>query len=162
MQIWQKMWRGLTIFDRYLGVIFLFNLIVLVLLDTFLRAFSVTPFMGTMELVRCFLIWSVFISLRLVTKENAHIRMGELVALSPTIVQKILNYLINSSALITFAIITFSVLKTTVNNFYNTTPTLEIPLAIFFFPTIIGFLLTTIQYGIILILSILKKDGFEI
>jgi TRAP-type C4-dicarboxylate transport system permease small subunit len=157
--IWQKVWQGLTTVDRYLGVIFLFNLIILVLLDTVLRAFAMTPFMGTMELVRCFLIWSVFISLRLVTKENAHIRMGELMSLSPPIVQKFLNFLINLTALIIFGIITFSVLTTTAHNFYDTTPTLEIPMVIFFFPTIIGFLLTTIQYAIILVSLIWKKEA---
>lgn len=159
MLIWQKIWRGLTTVDRYLGVIFLFNLIILVLLDTVLRAFSMTPFMGTMELVRCFLIWSVFISLRLVTKENAHIRMGELMALSPTIMQKFMNFLINLAALIFFGIITLSVFTTTAHNFYDTTPTLEIPIVIFFFPTIIGFLLTTIQYAIILVAQIWKKEA---
>lgn len=161
MQIWQKIWRGLTAADRYLGVIFLFNLIILVLLDTVLRAFSMTPFMGTMELVRCFLIWSVFISLRLVTKENAHIRMGELMALSPPIIQNFLNFLINLAALIIFGIITLSVFTATVHNFYDTTPTLEIPIVIFFFPTIIGFLLTTIQYAIILASLIWKKKAVK-
>lgn len=162
MVIWQKIWRGMTTLDRYLGVIFLFNLIILVLLDTVLRAFSMTPFMGTMELVRCFLIWSVFISLRLVTQENAHIRMGELMALSPPIIQKFLNFLINFAALIIFGIITISVLKTTTHNFYDTTPTLEIPIVIFFFPTIIGFLLTTIQYAIILVSLIWSKKRVRI
>lgn len=153
-----KIWRVLTTIDRYLGVIFLFNLIILVLLDTVLRAFSMTPFMGTMELVRCFLIWSVFISLRLVTKENAHIRMGELMALAPARLQKFLNFIINFAALIIFGIITISVLTTTAHNFYDTTPTLEIPMVIFFFPTIMGFLLTTIQYALILISLICKKE----
>ncbi|MGB9698935.1 MAG: TRAP transporter small permease [Thermodesulfobacteriota bacterium] len=161
MLIWQKVWRGLTTVDRYLGVIFLFNLIILVLLDTVLRAFSMTPFMGTMELVRCFLIWSVFISLRLVTKENAHIRMGELIALSPPIIQNFLNFLINLAALVIFGIITLSVLTTTAHNFYDTTPTLEIPIIIFFLPTIIGFLLTTIQYAIILVSLIWKKEALR-
>lgn len=157
MAIWQKMWRGLTKVDRYLGVIFLFNLIFLVLLDTILRAFSLTPFMGTMELVRCFLIWSVFISLRFVTSENAHIRMGELIALSPRVMQKLVNFLVHLAALIIFGIITLSVFTTTAHNFYDTTPTLEIPIIIFFFPTIIGFLLTTIQYAIILFSSFLGR-----
>lgn len=161
MQIWQRIWQGITVVDRYLGVIFLFNLIILVLLDTVLRAFSMTPFMGTMELVRCFLIWSVFISLRLVTQENAHIRMGELLALSPPIMQKFLNFLINLAALIIFGIITLSVFTTTAHNFYDTTPTLEIPIVIFFFPTIIGFLLTTIQYAIILVSLIWKKEAMR-
>lgn len=161
MQIWQRIWQGITVVDRYLGVIFLFNLIILVLLDTVLRAFSMTPFMGTMELVRCFLIWSVFISLRLVTQENAHIRMGELLALSPLVMQKFLNFLINLAALIIFGIITLSVFTTTAHNFYDTTPTLEIPIVIFFFPTIIGFLLTTIQYAIILVSLIWKKEAMR-
>ncbi len=161
MQIWQRIWQGITVVDLYLGVIFLFNLIILVLLDTVLRAFSMTPFMGTMELVRCFLIWSVFISLRLVTQENAHIRMGELLALSPLVMQKFLNFLINLAALIIFGIITLSVFTTTAHNFYDTTPTLEIPIVIFFFPTIIGFLLTTIQYAVILVSLIWKKEAMR-
>ncbi len=102
MSVGQKIWRGITIVDRYLGVIFLFNLIILILIDTCLRAFAITPFMGTMELVRCFLIWSVFVSLRQVTKEDGHIRMGELIALAPPIWQQIIKLAIHLAALLVF------------------------------------------------------------
>ncbi|MGC8811871.1 MAG: hypothetical protein ACP5Q3_16655, partial [bacterium] len=69
--------------------------------------------------------------------------------------------LINLAALVIFGIITLSVLTTTAHNFYDTTPTLEIPIIIFFLPTIIGFLLTTIQYAIILVSLIWKKEALR-
>ncbi len=146
-----KSWRAVTVVDRYLGAVFLFSLIFLVILDTLLRAFYLTPFMGTMELVRCLLIWSVFIALRYVTSEGAHIRMGELVALFPGPVQKVLKVLCHLTAVAVFTLITASSISTTISNAYDTTPTLEIPFVLFFLPTIVGFLLATIQYAIILV-----------
>jgi TRAP-type C4-dicarboxylate transport system permease small subunit len=146
-----KLWRAVTAADRYLGVIFLFSLILLVILDTLFRAFYLTPFMGTMELVRCFLIWSVFIALRYVTSENAHIQMNELVAHFPIPLQRALKVIRNLTALAVFALITVSFISTTISNFRDTTPTLEIPLLLFFLPTVFGFLLATVQFGIILV-----------
>ncbi len=145
-----NLWRAVTVADRYLGVVFLFSLVLLVILDTVLRTLYLSPFMGTMELVRCFLIWSVFIALRYATSEDAHIRMGELMALFPKPFQTTVKILCHSSAVAAFGLITASTLVTTINNARDTTPTLEIPLVLFFLPTVVGFLLVTIQYGIIL------------
>lgn len=145
-----NLWRAVTVADRYLGVVFLFSLVFLVILDTVLRALYLTPFMGTMELVRCFLIWSVFIALRYVTSEDAHIRMGELMALCPRPVQRLVKTLIHLAAVAVFGLITASTIITTINNARDTTPTLEIPLILFFLPTAAGFFLVTIQYGILL------------
>jgi len=145
-----KVWRAVTAADRYLGAIFLFSLVFLVILDTIFRAFYLTPFMGTMELVRCLLIWSVFIALRYVTSEDAHIRMEEVVALFPGPVRRALKILCHLTAVAVFALITVSFISTTITNFSDTTPTLEIPLVLFFLPTIFGFLLATIQYAILL------------
>jgi len=146
-----KWWRAVAAADRYLGAIFLFSLIFLVILDTLFRAFYLTPFMGTMELVRCFLIWSVFVALRYVTSEDAHIRMDEVVALFPGPVRRALKILCHLTAVAVFALITVSFISTTISNYRDTTPTLEIPLLLFFIPTIFGFLLATIQYAIILV-----------
>jgi len=136
--------------DRYLGVAFLFALIVLVLADTLLRAFHLTPFMGTMEIVRAFLIWSVYIALRYVHSEDAHIRMGELVSYLPETVRAALRIIIELTAVAAFALITASMLSCMIHNARDTTPTLEIPLLLFFLPTFLGFLLATIQSGIVL------------
>jgi len=149
-----KFWRMVAAVDRYLGAIFLFSLIFLVILDTLFRAFYLTPFMGTMELVRCFLIWSVFVALRYVTSEDAHIRMDEVVAFFPGPVRRALKILRDLTAVAVFALITASFISTTINNFRDTTPTLEIPLLLFFIPTIFGFLLATIQYAIILVATL--------
>lgn len=146
-----KLWRAITTVDRYLGVVFLFSLVLLVLLDTVLRTLYLTPFMGTIELVRCFLIWSVFIALRYTTSEDAHIRMGELMNLFPKPFQTAVKVLCHFAAVTVFGLITASTLVTTINNARDTTPTLEIPLVLFFLPTVVGFLLVTIQYTIILV-----------
>jgi len=145
-----NLWRAVTTVDRYLGVVFLFSLVLLVIVDTVLRTLYLTPFMGTMELVRCFLIWSVFIALRYATAEDAHIRMGEVMSLFPRPFQAAVKVLCHFSAVAAFGLITVSTLVTTVNNARDTTSTLEIPLVLFFLPTVVGFLLATIQYGIIL------------
>jgi TRAP-type C4-dicarboxylate transport system permease small subunit len=145
-----NLWRAITTVDRYLGVVFLFSLVLLVILDTVLRTLYLTPFMGTMELVRCFLIWSVFIALRYATSEDAHIRMGEVMGLFPRSFQTAVKVLCHFAAVTAFGLITASTIITTVNNARDTTPTLEIPLVLFFLPTVVGFLLVTIQYGIIL------------
>jgi TRAP-type C4-dicarboxylate transport system permease small subunit len=145
-----NLWRAVTVADRYLGVVFLFSLVLLVILDTVLRTLYLSPFMGTMELVRCFLIWSVFIALRYATSEDAHIRMGELMGLFPKPFQTAVKILCHFSAVAAFGLITASTLVTTIHNARDTTPTLEIPLVLFFLPTVVGFLLVTIQYGIIL------------
>jgi TRAP-type C4-dicarboxylate transport system permease small subunit len=145
-----RFWRAITTADRFVGGIFLFSLILLVILDTVLRAFSLTPFMGTMELVRCFLIWSVFIAVRYITAEGAHIRMGEIVAFFPKGAQRALSLITHATAVAVFGLITVSSISTTVSNARDTTPTLEIPFVLFFLPTIIGFLLATVQYAILL------------
>lgn len=144
------LWRVLTVADRWAAVVFLFSLVVLVVLDTILRALYLTPFLGTMELVRCFLIWSVFIALRFVTSEDAHIRMAELMTLCPWRLQRAVKITIHLSAVAVFGLITTSTIITTISNIQGTTPTLEIPLIFFFLPTVIGFFLVTIQYGILL------------
>jgi TRAP-type C4-dicarboxylate transport system permease small subunit len=145
-----NLWHAITTVDRYLGVVFLFSLVLLVILDTVLRTLYLTPFMGTMELVRCFLIWSVFIALRYATSEDAHIRMGEVMGLFPKPFQTAVKVLCHFAAVAAFGLITASTIVTTINNARDTTPTLEIPLVLFFLPTVVGFLLVTIQYGIIL------------
>ncbi|NWF57354.1 MAG: TRAP transporter small permease [Syntrophaceae bacterium] len=129
-------------------MVFLFSLVLLVILDTALRTLYLTPFMGTMELVRCFLIWSVFIALRYTTSEDAHIRMGEVMDLFPRPFQQAVKILGRFAAVAVFGLITASTVVTTINNARDTTPTLEIPLVIFFLPTVVGFLLVTIQYSI--------------
>jgi len=155
-----NIWRAVTAVDRYLGVVFLFSLVLLVILDTVLRTLYLTPFMGTMELVRCFLIWSVFIALRYTTSEDAHIRMGEVMGIFPEPFQAAVKVLCHFAAVAAFGLITASSLVTTINNARDTTPTLEIPLILFFLPTVVGFLLVTIQYGIILA-GLLRGDRSE-
>jgi len=133
-------------------------LITLVVVDVSIRSLSLQPFIGTIELVRCCLIWSVFISLRYTTREGGHIRMGELMTLFSDRVQYVIGIIWRISAVLVFGIVSISAVISTSRNLYSTTEALELPYLIFFFPTIVGFILVTIQYFIILIEFIKNKD----
>ena len=157
-----KLWRMVTAVDRYLGVVFLLSLIFLVLLDTLLRAIHLAPFVGTIELVRCFLICSVFITLRYVASEDGHIRMDEVMSYFPSSVQTVVKVVWHLAAVAAFGLITASAISSTIHNARDTTPTLEIPFILFFLPTTIGFFLATIQYAVTLAGFIRqRKIGFS-
>jgi TRAP-type C4-dicarboxylate transport system permease small subunit len=137
--------------DMYFGIVFLYVLILLVVLDVSIRFLSLQPFIGTIEVVRICLIWSVFIALRYTTKEGGHIRMGELLARFPEKVQHVVRLIWQASAVMVFGIISISSIISIIRNFYSTTEALNIPYWIFFLPTIVGFTLVTLQYLVILI-----------
>jgi TRAP-type C4-dicarboxylate transport system permease small subunit len=145
--------------DIYFGVFFLFMLITLVVVDVSIRSLALQPFIGTIELVRCCLIWSVFISLRYTTQKDGHIRMGELMALFPNGVQYIIGVMWRISAVFVFGIVSISAVISTSRNLYSTTEALELPYWIFFLPTIVGSILVTIQYIIILYDFIKSKNN---
>ena len=137
--------------DMYFGIIFLYLLILLVVMDVSIRALSLQPFIGTIEVVRCCLIWSVFISLRYTTKAGGHIRMDDLLARFPRKVQSVFGLVWHLSAVGVFGIVSVSSVLATIRNPYGATEALGIPFWIFFLPTIIGFSLVTLQYIVILI-----------
>jgi TRAP-type C4-dicarboxylate transport system permease small subunit len=141
----------------YFGVFFLFTLIILVVVDVSIRSLSLQPFIGTIELVRCCLIWSVFISLRYTTREGGHIRMGELMARFPEKLQYIVAITWRIFAVIVFGIISISAITATARNLYTSTEALQIPYWIFFFPTVVGFILVTIQY-IVMLVGFIKEN----
>lgn len=137
--------------DVYSGVIFLYLLILLVVMDVSVRALSLQPFIGTIEVVRCFLIWSVFISLRYTTREGGHIRMDDILSRFPRKVQVVFELAWHAAAVGVFGIVSVSAVIATIRNRYGATEALGIPFWIFFLPTIIGFFLVTLQSMIILV-----------
>lgn len=135
----------------YFSVVFLYVLILLVVVDVSIRFLSLPPFIGTIELVRICLIWSVFFALRYTTKEGGHIRMDELLARFPEKVQHVVRLIWQASAVLVFGIVSISSIISFISNFYSTTEALSIPYYIFFLPTIAGFTLMTLQYLAILV-----------
>jgi len=84
--------------------------------------------------------------------------MGELMTLFSDRVQYVIGIIWRISAVLVFGIVSISAVISTSRNLYSTTEALELPYLIFFFPTIVGFILVTIQYFIILIEFIKNKD----
>ena len=138
----------------YFGVVFLYVLILLVVVDVSIRFLSLQPFIGTIELARICLIWSVFFTLRYTTKEGGHIRMDEFLTRFPEKVQYVVTFIWQASAVAVFGIVSISSVISFISNFYSTTEALSIPYYIFFLPTIVGFTLMMLQYLVILIRTI--------
>ena len=146
--------------DRVFGILFLYLLILLVVMDVSIRALSLQPFIGTIEVVRCCLVWSVFISLRYTTREGGHIRMDDILSRFPRKVQTVFELVWYVAAVGVFGVVSVSSVIATIRNRYGATESLAIPFWIFFLPTIIGFILVTLQYVAILVRRIkdLKTD----
>ena len=142
--------------DLYFGVIFLYSLIILIVMDVSTRALSLSPFIGTIEVVRCCLIWCVFISLRYTTKEGGHIKMDDILSRFPRKVQIFFELIWHVAAVSVFGVVSFSAVIATIRNRYGVTEALGIPFWIFFLPTIIGFILVTLESLVILVRYIKK------
>ncbi len=146
--------------DKYIGAFFLMLLISMIIIQVVMRYFFSSPIIGTGELGRYFLIWIIFISAPYATRSGSHIKMEEFQSILPAKVRHILQLFTYLCAITVFGIIGVSAISTTIHNLSNTTPTLEIPSMLFFFPTISGFVLLTIEY-IILFIKYVKdfKNG---
>lgn len=140
-----KLKQILSNLDMYFGILFLYSLIALIVIDVSIKALSLQPFIGTIEVVRCCLIWSVFISLRYTTKEGGHIRMDDILSRFPRKVRAVFELIWHVAAVGVFGVISVSAVIATIRNRYGATESLGIPFWIFFLPTIVGFVLVTLQ-----------------
>ena len=159
MNLLKKPWYHIRNFDKYIGSILLFSMVILVVSQVVVRTFFHSSFVASVDLAQYFLICIVFISAPYAARTNGHIKMTELRSYLPKKIQQFLRICSCIGAVIIFAIITYSAIYTTARNLHtNATSTLSIPFWLFFLPTILGFLLLTVEYLFILYKEIILKN----
>jgi TRAP-type C4-dicarboxylate transport system permease small subunit len=127
-----------------LGLIAFLSMTFAVFLQVVLRAFDI-PMTGADEFERYLLIFLVYISLAYAARTSGHIKVDFVQEKMPRVLQKIVRNFVNILTTCVFAAIMISALITISTNLANKTPTLGIPFIVFFFPTVLGFILATIQ-----------------
>ncbi|HUZ17177.1 MAG TPA: TRAP transporter small permease [Spirochaetia bacterium] len=135
--------------DRNVAVLALFVMILLVLAQVIMRVVFLAPLVGAEEFVRYLLIWVVFIGAPFATRRGGQIRMDELQNFMPKAVRYAVRLLSFISGVGVFGIIALSAIITTLHNLTNRTATLSIPFWIFFLPTILGFVLATLESALL-------------
>jgi TRAP-type C4-dicarboxylate transport system permease small subunit len=131
--------------DRNMATVSLGLLVLLVFAQVVMRVVFLAPLVGAEEFVRYLLIWVVFIGMPYTTRYGDQIKMEELQSFMPKWIRYPVRFLSITSAIITFGIVAFASIVTTLHNLQNTTATLSIPFWIFFFPTVLGFILVTAE-----------------
>lgn len=114
-------------------------LIAVPVIQVVLRGVFVLPFVGAEELTRFLLICVVFLAYPLVVEAGENIVMGEIKALLPQRLQRIVNLAISLTALGICAFIAYATWANISANLNNATPTLGIPFWIFLAATFFGF-----------------------
>jgi TRAP-type C4-dicarboxylate transport system permease small subunit len=108
-------------------------------LQIILRQIFNRPLMGADELTM-FLVSAVIITpLGFLEKEKGHIAMEELLKVLPSIVKRILGFLISVSCTVIYFLLFLSVFNVIRNNPHIVTAMLRMPIWLFFLPCIIGF-----------------------
>ncbi|WP_319476281.1 TRAP transporter small permease [Marispirochaeta aestuarii] len=134
--------------DRNLATTALIMLVLLVFAQVIMRVVFLAPLVGAEEFVRYLLIWVVFLGMPYTTRFGDQIKMEELQLFMPKWIRYPIRLLALTSGCIIFCIVSISAIYTTLSNLKNTTATLSIPFWIFFTPTILGFVLVTIETGV--------------
>ena len=131
--------KALMNFDLILAFAALLVLLGTVLLQILLREVFLLPLMGAEEMTRYMVVWVIMTPLAFTERKNGHIIMEEIQALFPTILRKIIRFIIAVSTTAVYILIVFSVIHVFSNSANNVTATLKIPFWIFFLPNAIGF-----------------------
>jgi TRAP-type C4-dicarboxylate transport system permease small subunit len=122
-----------------LTVLLLAALVVVPSLQIVMRSIFGLPFIGSEELSRFLLICLVFTAFPLVVLEGENIVMGELKALFPAAMRRVVDLAISLGAIGSAGFIAWVTWETIFRNLRNTTPTLKIPFWIFLAATLLGF-----------------------
>lgn len=146
-----RLLRLLRTMDVYLAGASLVLLVGMTVVLIVLRSVFSVSFVGSDELSRYFLICLVFLALPEVTRTDGHIKMGELAALLPPSWRKALELVVAVSGFLSFGVVTVSTLENVLGNLGTVTPSLSMPYFLFFAPTLIGFLLVTVEYAVIVV-----------
>ncbi|MFW5872431.1 MAG: TRAP transporter small permease [bacterium] len=143
--------------DGILSSLILYAILIISLTQIVLRTVLNLPLTGVEELLRYLFISLIFIGLPYYFRKNGHIRLEGMHKFFPASLNNALEMIIKISGVLVFVIISFSAIYTMITNFKSITPTISMPFWLFFLPTIIGFVLVTIEHIKELIKS-LKKN----
>lgn len=146
--------------DMYIATLCLVSLTLLVVAQVVMRVFFLAPLIGAEELVRYLLICVVFIGAPYAARNGGHIRMEEIQMWLPFRIRYALRFLAFFSAVIAFGIVSYASILTLLKNLNNRTATLSMPFWIFIFPTVLGFILLTVEYTVLFI-GFLKKPDIQ-
>jgi len=129
-----------------------------IMLQVTLRQVFNAPLMGADEMTM-FLVSAVIITpLGFTEKDNGHIIMEEFQAMLPSILKKIIRFIISLSSTVIYILLAVSVSLVLYKNTRNMTPMLKMPFWLFFLPCIIGFFWISIIRIIKHICTLFKKE----
>jgi len=146
--------------QKYISAAILGAIIFITILQVILRAFFNIPLVGIEELARYLFISFIFLGLSYYNRVDGHIKLDGIQKYLPIKLKRIIGIVIQMSSVLVFGIITYSAIHTSITNFKSTTPTLAIPFWLFFLPTMIGFILLTVEEVFILI-RVCRKEVSE-
>ena len=146
--------RILCRLDKEISILCLAVMMITVILQVLMRELFDFPLVGAEEFVRYLMIWIVLFPLAFTLREGGHIAMTELRDMFPKPLQNGLSCVSDVCSIAVFAIVSWSSMSVIVENMNNTTATLQIPFWIFFLPNLLGFVLLTVGYFLILIKQI--------
>ena len=137
--------------DKYVATGILFALIAMVVIQVIMRTVFSQPLIGPEEVGKYFNICIVFLAAPYAARTGSHIRMREVLRLMPVRVQHIVTLCYMLSAVAVFGTIAAASVLTTIANRGNVTPTVQMPFAVFFLPTMVGFIWLTAEYLVLLV-----------
>ncbi len=144
--------------DLFISTLTLFFLVSLVVAQIVARSVFSLPLAGSEELSRYLLLWVVFVPLALVARSGEQIRMMEIRNMLPPIVVKILGLLSVLLGVTSYGVVAFSAALAAVSNIGRVTPSLEMPFLLFYLPTVLGFVLFTLEYILVLLRVLIFRD----
>lgn len=136
--------------DKEISILCLSAMLITVILQVLMRELFDFPLVGAEEFVRYLMIWIVLFPLAFTLREGGHIAMVELRDMLPKPLRNGLSFTSDVCSLVVFAIVSWSSMSVIIENPNNTTATLQIPFWLFFLPNLLGFLLLTLGYLLIL------------
>lgn len=128
------------------GVMLLFALVSVPILQIVLRSLVGAPFIGAEELTRFLMICLVFLGYPLVVAAGENIVMGELRAALPRPMRRFLNLATSLLAMAGCGLMAWITWNSIFANLMNKTPTLGIPFWIFLGATLVAFAGATIVH----------------
>ncbi len=136
--------------DKEISILCLSAMLITVILQVLMRELFDFPLVGAEEFVRYLMIWIVLFPLAFTLREGGHIAMVELRDMLPKSIRNGLSFVSDVCSLVVFAIVSWSSASVIIENANNTTATLQIPFWIFFLPNLLGFVLLSAGYLVIL------------
>lgn len=150
--------RRLLSIDKNISILCLSVMLLTVIAQVLMRELFDFPLVGAEEFVRYLMIWIVLFPLAFTLREGGHIAMTELRDMFPAPLRNALSLLSDVASIVVFAIVSWSAMSVILDNANNTTATLQIPFWIFFLPNVLGFVLLTIGYVLIVAKRMAPKN----